>query len=141
YPDFKSSEEFKPFKRYAKWSNVSYLEKYDRVKLQSWFSHRLYSIANVRKDFPNIPDEFVDYLKLRSHQRKRAKISRRITKLNKYYAEPCELFARFIEGIYLDIENVKLLAPRAFEQFSLLYSGNYYKGLQDVFSILDIKII
>lgn len=140
-PEFKISEEFKPFKRYARWSDVSYLEKYDRVKLHSWFSYKTYSISNIRKDFPDIPDEFVDYIKLRSQQRKRSKISRRISKLNKYYAEPCELFARFIEGIYLDIDNTKMIAPKAFEQFSKLYNSGYYKGLNELFSILDIKII
>jgi hypothetical protein len=140
YPDFKSTEDFKPFKRYSRWSNVNYLEKYDRVKLHTWFSSRIYSISNVRKDFPDIPDVFVNYLKLRSKQRKCAKISRRISKLNKYYAEPCELFARFVEGIYIDIDLVKELAPTAFECFYKLYNDGYYVGLREIYGILEVSI-
>lgn len=140
YPEFSISEEFKAFKRYARWSNVSYLEKYDRVKLHSWFTHRIYSVASVRKDFPDIPDEFVSYLKLRSKQRKRAKISRRINKLNKYYSEPCELFARFIEGLYLDSDMVRELAPTAYNAFVELYNKDYYHGLKNVFTILGVEL-
>jgi hypothetical protein len=140
YPDFSLSKEFKPFKKYSRWSNVSYLEKYDRVKLLSWFSYKVYSISTVKKDFPNIPEEFVDYLKLKSEQRKRAKISRRITKLNKYYESSAELFARFIEGLYLDIDMVKQYAPTCFEHFSELYNKGYYDGLRGLFEILEINI-
>lgn len=140
YPDFKPSEEFKPFKKYTRWSDASYLEKYDRVKVHSWFSHKVYSISNIKTDFPEMPDVFINYIRLRSKQRKRAKISRRITKLGKYYSEPCELFARFIEGLYLDLGVVTEIAPYTYSKFKLLYDEDYYFGLKHVFSILGVNL-
>ena len=138
YPQFSLTEEFKQFKRYAMWSNLGYLEKYDRVRLISWFTPKVYSIANVRKDFPNIPDVFVNYLKLRSYQRKRARITRRISKLNKYYSNPTELFARFVEGMFIDKEMVKTLAPKTYERFRELFFLGYYQGLKPVFEIVGV---
>lgn len=140
YPKFSPTEELKQFKRYAMWSNLGYLEKHDRVKLVSWFSPKIYSIANVRKDFPNIPDVFVDYLKLRSNQRKRARITGRISRLNKYYSNPSELFARFVEGLFVDKYMVKELAPKAYERFCALYESGYYKELEAVFNIIGIEV-
>lgn len=141
YPKFNPSEKLKQFSRYAMWSNLSYLENHDRVKLVSWFSSKIYSISNVRKDFPNIPDVFVNYLKLKSKQRKRARITNKISKLNKYYSNPSELFARFIEGLYLDCDMVKALAPTAYERFLTLYENNYYPHLKKVFEIVGVEII
>lgn len=140
YPNFSPTENLKDFHKYAKFSNLNYLEKYDRVKIHNTFNEKLYTIKDVKKDFPDIPDVFVSYLNLKSKQRKRAKISSRINKLNKYYNEPCELFARFIEGIYLDIEKVKALAPNAFNRFMELHNKNHYKGLRELFSIVRIII-
>jgi hypothetical protein len=138
YPNFALSEEFKPFKKYSRWSNVSYLEKHDRVKLINWFSTKIYSISNVKEDFPNIPEVFVHYLNLRSKQRKRARITSRISKLNKYYYSPTELFARFVEGLYVDREFVKELAPKSYERFSELYYSEYYPYFENVFKIAEI---
>lgn len=140
YPDFKPSEDFKPFKKYTRWSDASYLEKYDRVKIHSWFSHKVYSVASVRNDFPDMPESFISYIRLRSKQRKRAKISRRITKMTKYYSEPCELFARFVEGLYMDFGVVVDIAPLAYEKFKSLYDEDYYVGLKHVFSILGVDL-
>ena len=138
YPKFSLSEEFKEFKHYARWSDLAYLEKYDRVRVQKLFSHKIYSISDVKKDFPDIPDVFVDYLKLKSQQRKRAKISRRISKMNKYYSEPCELFARFVEGLYIDTGKIKEIAPNAYESFMSMYNDNCYTGMRELFAILGI---
>ena len=140
YPDFSLTDDFKPFKKYSGWSNIRYLEKYDKVKVHSIGSNKIYSVETVKEDFPDIPEEFEAYLKLKSKQRKRTKISRRITKLNKYYSEPCELFARFVEGLYIDIDKVKTLAPNAFERFIERYNKNYYYGLREIFSILRVLV-
>ena len=138
YPDFSSSEDFKEFKKYARGTNLKYLEKYDRVRINTITSNRLYTIENVKEDFPDIPDILVDYLKLKSELRKRSKVTRRISKLNKYYNEPCELFARFIEGIYSDIEKTKELAPTTFEKFLSMHNKNHYKGLREIFGIVRV---
>ena len=140
YPQFSLSKEFKHFKRYAMWSNLGYLEKYDRVKLLNWFSHKTYSVANVRKDFPNIPDVFVHYLKLKSQDRKRKRINARISRFNKYYSTPTELFARFIEGLYIDKDFVKELAPNTYNRFAELYKTGYYKELEMIFDLIGTDI-
>ena len=138
YPKFSLNSDFKEFRKYSRWSDLRYFEKYDKVKVQSWNSAKIYSISKVREDFPDIPEVFIDYLNLKSQQRKRAKISRRINKLSKYYNEPCELFARFIEGIYIDTAQVKTLAPTAYECFLNMYNNNFYSGLREVFSIIRL---
>lgn len=140
YPDFSANSELKEFKKYSRWSNIGYLEKYDKVKIHSITSSKVYSIDTIKEDFPDMPEVFVDYLKLKSKQRRRNKILRRISKLNKYYSEPCELFARFIEGIYIDINKVKELAPSAYEAFLKLFNKNYYHGLREILSIVKILV-
>lgn len=140
YPQFNPCEKFKEFNNYSKHSDLKYLEKYDRVKINSFTTEKDYSIKNIKKDFPNIPDVFVNYLNLKSKQRTYSRISRRIAKLKKYYSEPCELFARFIEGLYMDLEKVKILAPNSYEIFKELYIKNYYQGLPEIFSIVEVII-
>lgn len=140
YPDFKQNGELKEFKRYTRWSDASYLERYDRVKLHSWFSHKIYSVSNVKNDFPNMPDVFVHYLKLRSKLRRNASISRRIAKLKKYYAGTNELFARFIEGLYIDSQKIKEMAPYTYSHFLELYNTDYYNGLKKVFDIVGVEL-
>jgi len=140
YPDFSLSENFKPFRRYSRFSDIKYLEKYDRVKVTGLKTTKLYTLSNVREDFPDVSDEIVEYLNLKSQQRRRAKITRRITKLEQYYSEPCELFARFIEGLYLDNDEVKNLAPYTYGKFIERFNRNYYYGLREIFSILRVLI-
>ena len=138
YPKFSLTSEFKEFKRYSYGTDLRYLEKYDRVKVRGITSSKIYSVADIKRDFPDIPEVFSNYLILKSCQRKRTKITRRISKLTKYYNEPCELFARFTEGLYKDIEKVKTLAPTAFSIFKERYNKGYYKGLQEIFSVVRI---
>lgn len=140
YSDFKPNEKLKAFKRYSSLSNIRYLEKYDSVKIHRLTSSRVYSIKDIKKDFPETPEVFIKYLELKSLQRQRDRITRKISKLNRYYLEPTELFARFIEGIYIDMENIKDIAPQTFQIFKELYSKNYYKGMREIFSIVDLII-
>lgn len=140
YPNFSPNEELKEFNKYAKNDDIAYLAKYDRVKIKMGRESKLYSLTNIHEDFPDTPQVFIDYLKLKSEQRKRSKIMRRILKLTKYYSEPCELFARFIEALYLDADKVKELAPTVYEHFITLYNKNYYKGLRELFGILRVIV-
>ena len=140
YPEFSLGCDFKPFKRYSRFSDIKYLEKYDRVKVTGIKTTKLYTLSNIREDFPDVSDDIVEYLNLKSQQRKRAKITRRITKLEQYYSEPCELFARFVEGLYLDRDKVKDIAPYTYEKFIERFNTNYYYGLREIFSILRVLI-
>ena len=136
YPNFQRSKKFREFDKYIKKSKARYLLKYDRVKLieGGFFKKQtyIYSVANVEKDFPEMPKAFAYYIKLHSAQKKQSRTSSRINRLNKYYTKPCELFARFVEGIYLDREWVCALAPYTSEKFFNLLSNGYYGKLKEV---------
>ena len=138
YPDFQRSKKFKEFDKYIKKSKARYLLKYDRVKLIGGFFKRsaeIYSVSNVENDFPEMPKPFAYYIKLRSAQKKQTKISARINRLKKYYTKPCELFARLVEGIYLDKEWVCALAPFTTCKFFELLNQGYYGKLNEVFKL------
>lgn len=132
YPKFLRSKKFKEFERYIKKSKARYLLKYDRIKLISGMffkKEEIFSIDTIERDFSDMPAEFAAYIRLKSCQRKQARISSKINKLKKYYNKPTELFARFIEGLYLDSETVRKIAPYTFKRFYNLLNSGYYREL------------
>lgn len=136
YPDFMRSKKFKEFDKYIKKSDARYLLKYDRVKLiQGGFfrkTTKLYSIDNIEKDFTDMPKAFTAYIRLKSYQKKQTRISARINKYKKYYEKPAELFARLVEGLYLDREWVEAIAPNVVERFYKLAEAGYYMELKNL---------
>ena len=140
YPEFKRNEKFKPFIKHTRHSDAKYLLKHDAIKVLHWFTYKTYSIINIENEFPDMPEEFISYLKLKSCQRKQSSIARKINKMNKYYSSPTELFARFIEGLYINKEKVINLAPKTFQLFKELYNTNYYTHLNKLFEIVNINI-
>ena len=66
----------------------------------------------------------------------RTNIQKRRTKLKKYYERPNELFARFVQGLYLHESQIKEIAPAAYERFNELLNANYYGGLRKLIAIL-----
>ncbi|MDD3436200.1 MAG: hypothetical protein PHC64_03500 [Candidatus Gastranaerophilales bacterium] len=144
YPNFMRSKKFKEFDKYIKKSKAKYLLKYDRVKFISPFLRReeIFSITALEKDFPDMPAAFCAYIRLKSAQKKQARISARINRLNKYYSKPTELFARFVEGIYIDEEKIRQLAPNAYKRFFELIEEDYYFELSEVFKLIqNIKLL
>lgn len=136
YPNFQRSKRFPEFTKYIKGSNAKYLLKYDRVKLISrGFSKKIdiYSIDNIEKDFTDMPKEFCAYIRLKSCQKKQSRISAKINKTNKYYSKPTELFARFVEGLYIDEDKIKIIAPNCYKRFCELLDNGYYKELHKVY--------
>lgn len=139
YPKFLRSKKFKEFDRYIKKSDARYLLKYDRVQLVSgWLfkKTRIISVENIEQDFRDMPCEFCAYIRLKSYQRRQSRISGKINRLKKYYSKPTELFARFIEGLYLYPQQVKITAPLSYKRFYELLNSGYYMELSDVFQIL-----
>jgi len=136
YPSFQRSKKFKDFDKYIRNSNARYLLKYDRVKLiEGGFfkkTTKLYSIDNLERDFAGMPTSFCAYIRLRSYQKKQSRISARINKWKKYYEKPTELFARLIEGIYLDREWVEAIAPNVTRQFFDLLNDGFYGEMKEV---------
>lgn len=136
YPNFQRSKTFKDFDKYIKKSKARYLLKYDRVKLieGSFFNRKtkLYSIDSIETDFHDMPAAFAAYIRLKSYQKKQSRISSRINKYKKYYEKPSELFARLVEGLYLDREWVEAIAPNVTKQFYDLLHDGYYLELNNV---------
>ena len=140
YPNFLRSKKFKEFDKYIKKSEAKYLLKYDRVKLLSgWLfkKTRIISIDSIERDFQDMPKEFCAYIRLKSYQRRQARISGKINRLKKYYSKPAELFARFVEGLYLCPLQVQKTAPLSCYRFYKLLSEGYYMELTGVFQILQ----
>ena len=131
YPKFIRSKPFKDFDKYIKKSEARYLLKYDRVRVVSGFfkkSYKLLTISCIEKDFPTMPASFAAYIRLHSAQKKQSRISGRINKLSKYYNKPTELFARLVEGLYIDREWVCAIAPYTSKLFfERLKQGLYPK--------------
>ena len=132
YPKFMRSKRFREFEKYIKKSDARYLLKYDRVKVISGFWKRntkTYTIDTIENDFTDMPKAFAAYIRLKSYQKKQSKISAKINKNKKYYSKPSELFARFIESLYINKEQVNQLAPISLKIFNKLSSENYYGDL------------
>lgn len=134
YPSFQRSKKFKELEKIIKKTDAKYLLKYDRVKIKGWFfkSAKILSIDTVETDFPELKSSVVAFIKLKSYQRKQSRISHRINKINKYYQRPTELFARFVEGLHIDNEKIKDLAPISYSRFYELLKEGYYKELRNL---------
>lgn len=140
YPDFLRSKKFKEFDKYIKRSDARYLLKYDRVKIVSPFLRRqtVLSIDNLENDFTDMPIAFASYIRLTSLQRRQARVSRKINRLNKYYKRPSELFARFIEGYFISRDKIALIAPITTNRFLELLESGYYFELKNFFELTGI---
>lgn len=138
YPDFMRSKKFKEFDKYIKKSKAKYLLKYDRVKFISPFLRREenFSIDNLEFDFPDMPSAFCACIRLKSAQRKQSRISARMNRLNKYYSKPTELFARLIEGLFIDESQTLAFAPYSTQIFYELLQKGHYLELNQVFEML-----
>jgi hypothetical protein len=135
YPKFMRSKKFKEFDCYIRGSKAKYLLKYDRIKLMTGFWHKkceILTIDNIEKDFCEMPPEFAAYIRLKSCQKKQSRVSARLNKLKKYYEKPTELFARFVEGLYLDPKLVQRIAPHTCYRFYKLLNSGYYMELKNV---------
>lgn len=144
YPKFLRSKKFKEFDRYIKKSKAKYLLKYDRVKLVTGVFFKkveTFTIDTLEQDFCDMPKEFAAYIRLKSLQKRQARVSSRINKLQKYYKKPTELFARLIEGLYLDPQTVQNLAPQTCSRFYELLESGYYRELSNLKKYIYCPII
>ena len=132
YPKFMRSKRFKEFEKYIKKSDAKYLLKYDRIKIIKGFwkkSSKIYSIDTIEKDFTDMPKAFSAYIRLKSLQKKQAKLSAKINRNKKYYSKPTELFARFVEGLYINKNEIQKIAPNTYELFIKNLQNGYYKEM------------
>lgn len=127
YPDFKLSVPYKKFERHF-CLPVKYLLKYDKIN----FNNTIYSVENLSKDFYELSNEEILYVKIKAKQRMINRINGRISKLNRYYNSPTELFARFVELFYSDRQCAELIAPNVCKDLKF----NTIKEFQHLTSIL-----
>lgn len=133
YPDFKRSYDYPLFIKSINKTDAKYLLKYDRVQVKTMFfgANKIYSIQNIDIDFPSLDSSIKDYIRLKALQRKLKRISARLNKLEKYYKRPTELFARFVEGLFIDTNKVAEIAPYTYLVFCNELSKNRYLYLAD----------
>ena len=81
-----------------------------------------------------MPQAFSAYIRLKSYQKKQSRISSRINRYKKYYEKPAELFARLVEGLYIDCEWVEAIAPNVTQRFYELLNSGYYMELSTIIS-------
>ncbi len=134
YPDFKRSYPHKKLEKQIKQTDAKYLLKYDRVSVKGIFTTKtkLYTILTLDTDFPQLSDSAKNYIKIKSKQQVLKRISSRTNKLNNYYKRPTELFARFVEALFVDTQKVSELAPHAYLVFCKELSNNKYLELADL---------
>jgi len=132
YPKFQRSKKFKELEKLIKKTNAKFLLKYDIVKIRGWFfrKSKIVSIDTIEEDFPELNPSAVAFIRLKSYQKKQTRISQRINRINKYYERPTELFARFIEGLYINEEQIKQIAPISYKRFYELLKEGYYNELK-----------
>ena len=142
YPYFLKSRPFYEFNKYIKKSEARFLLKYDNVRLITPFlkCEKKLSINNIDNDFKDMPIEFRNYLRLKSLTKKQTNITKKINNLKKYYYNPNELFARFIEGIIIDNNLIKNIANTTYNQFYYLLKNGYYPYLNEYLSLLKLNI-
>lgn len=110
------------------------LLKYDRVKILGLLGYKLITIDNVI----NISHEAELYLKMKSKERYLKRINSRISRLNKYYNSPTELFARAMEMYVFNRDKVFQKAP---EFFSIVERVVVTKKIPELNRLLQILIL
>lgn len=133
YPDFKRSYPYQKFEKIIKKTDAKYLLKYDLVQVKVMFltKPKIYSVKTVDSDFPQLDEQVRNYIKLKAKQRTLRKISSRLNRLDKYYTRPTELFARFVEALFVDTNAVSEIAPYTYLVFCKELTNNRYLELAD----------
>ncbi|EKE03033.1 MAG: hypothetical protein ACD_20C00287G0016 [uncultured bacterium] len=144
YPDFKRTESFSPINSYFKKNKTSakYLLQYDNVRITQpvFKKEEFYSIKTLDEDFPKIPESLRAYIKLKSREREYKRLYRLKNKAENYYKKPTELFARLIEGIFIDNTKIQEIAPVVYARFIELMDQKYYGNLKDLFILAGIDL-
>lgn len=103
----------------VKKSPLRYLLKYDNVNVFEGFLMKSYSITDLKDDTGiNL------YIRLKSKQRTLKRLNARITRLNKYYNQPTELFARAFELYVTDKKLLSNIAPTVLNIFEEVILSN-----------------
>lgn len=118
--------DYEKLEKRIKKSPFKYLLKYDKVKVYEGFYLKSYSIEEL------IEETDVNlYLHLKSKQRNLRRLNSKISRLNKYYNEPTELFARAFELFISDRKLLLNTAPTVCKMLEEAISSNKISLLTD----------
>ena len=124
-PEFKVSEKNKAIEKNITYP-FNYLLNYDRVR----FGSKLFSIDRLN-DY-SLGEKEIYYILLKSKQRAVKRINAKISRINRYYNNPTELFARFIDSYYTKPEYTKKTAPIAYSVIAKS-KNPYIEKLNNIF--------
>lgn len=116
FPNFKSTSKITCIEKKLPYP-LSYLIKYDKVRVGNNF----YSINSL--DNSKVDDVTKSYLCLRSKQRALRRLLSKISRLNKYYNAPSELFARGVEMYFTNRSMMENKAPNILKMFDAAFSS------------------
>ncbi len=137
YPDFMLTKSHKRLLADINRCGLKYLLKNDRVKVFHGFSFILYSIDKLEEDFPFVDAAIKAFLKIKSKQRAIKRINSRISRLNRYYNSPTELFARAFELYVSDRGRLAKIAPDVCSKFNTFMESNNKNLLKDFCSYIN----
>lgn len=104
--------DFEDLERKIKKTQLKYLLKHDKVKVLEGIFYKLYSIDELKQE-----SDFELYVILKSRQRALKRINSKISRLNKYYNSPTELFARSFELYVTEPNKLLKIAPNVFKEY------------------------
>ena len=96
-------------------------------------TNKSFNILNARRNeiLEQIKQTVHQYIRLKAQQRALKRVASRISRLNSYYNRPTELFARFVEGLFIDTNMVSEIAPYTYLVFCKELAMNRYLELAD----------
>ena len=136
YSDYVPNKPFKKIEKSITQSELRYLLKYDRVKIFSGFQFKIISLDNINELSRDISEDSLMYLKLKVAQRKLRRINSKISRLNKYYNSPTELFARSLEYYICDKERMKMKTPDLYKYYDSVINANKIPLITDMLKCL-----
>lgn len=132
YFKFDTNKPFNIIEDKIKGTPYKYLLKHDRVKFVNFFQTKIYTV----QDFMGDQDVNL-YLNLKSKQRTLKRIKSKISRMNKYYNSPTELFARSFEQFIFNPKflqentpNLYLLYIKAVEYDKVPEITNFIKNFK-----------
>ena len=135
YPNFKTSEPSIELEKKISFKPYKYLLKHDVVKVVDFFTTKIYKLESIKEVDMQIDEQVLNYLNLKSKQRRLKRINSRISRLNKYYNSPTELFARSLEMYICNPDLMLKKAPLLKQTFDNAVKSNQFPILNKIVNI------
>ena len=134
--DFKVNSGSIALENKIKRTQYKHLLKHDKVQVLGFFTKKLYTIDTITASKELSMNE-IDYLQLKSKLRALKRVNARISKINRYYNSPTELFARTVELYVKDKQKLQKKAPQVYETLSKVISDNKIPELTRLVELVE----